>query len=92
MNLTAEGAPTNRQMQILVYILGRCDDGFPPTRRDIMRHFGMKSPNAAECHLVPLEQKGLIAIDRRHARGIRPLVRLEMYDRKKRIAISEGSE
>ena len=33
--------------------------GFPPTRADICRELGFKSPNSAETHLRALEKKGL---------------------------------
>ncbi len=32
--------------------------GFPPTRADICRELGFKSPNSAETHLRALEKKG----------------------------------
>ena len=34
--------------------------GFPPTRADICRELGFKSPNSAETHLRALEKKGFI--------------------------------
>ena len=36
--------------------------GFPPTRAEICKELGFKSPNAAEMHLRALEKKGYIAI------------------------------
>ena len=36
--------------------------GFPPTRADICRELGFKSPNSAETHLRALEKKGFISI------------------------------
>ena len=33
--------------------------GFPPTRAEICKELGFKSPNAAEMHLRALEKKGL---------------------------------
>ena len=37
--------------------------GFPPTRADICRELGFKSPNSAESHLRALEKKGFISIE-----------------------------
>ena len=37
--------------------------GFPPTRADICRELGFKSPNAAESHLRALEKKCYITIE-----------------------------
>ena len=34
--------------------------GFPPTRANICRELGFKSPNSAETHLRALEKKGFI--------------------------------
>ena len=44
--------------------------GFPPTRADICRELGFKSPNAAESHLRALEKKGYITIENGASRGI----------------------
>jgi repressor LexA len=44
--------------------------GFPPTRADICRKMGFKSPNSAETHLRALEKKGFIAIESGTSRGI----------------------
>ena len=44
--------------------------GFPPTRADICREMGFKSPNSAETHLRALEKKGFIAIESGTSRGI----------------------
>lgn len=62
---------TKRQKEILVFISDHIDTvGFPPTRNDISRHFGFRSPNAAESHLRALEQKGVIRIEAGRSRGI----------------------
>jgi repressor LexA len=45
--------------------------GFPPTRADIYRAMGFKSPNAAENHLRALERKVAIEILPGASRGIR---------------------
>jgi repressor LexA len=44
--------------------------GFPPTRADICRELGFKSPNSAETHLRALEKKGFINIESGTSRGI----------------------
>jgi repressor LexA len=44
--------------------------GFPPTRADICRELGFKSPNSAETHLRALEKKGFISIESGRSRGI----------------------
>ena len=64
-----------RQQEILEFIQDRVEqDGLPPTRAEINRHFGFSSPNAAQSHLHALERKGAIRINPRLARGIVPLV------------------
>lgn len=45
--------------------------GFPPTRADIARELGFRSPNAAEDHLKALARKGVIEIITGASRGIR---------------------
>ena len=44
--------------------------GFPPTRADICRELGFKSPNSAETHLRAIEKKGFISIESGASRGI----------------------
>ena len=62
---------TKRQQEILVFISDHIDSiGFPPTRNDLSKHFGFRSPNAAESHLRALENKGVIRIEAGHSRGI----------------------
>lgn len=63
---------TARQQQILAFIkeyMGA--NGYPPTRVDIARVLGFKSPNAAEDHLRALERKGAIEMIPGASRGIR---------------------
>jgi len=63
---------TDRQVEILEYILSSLRElGYPPTRKEICRRMGFKSPNAAESHLRALEQKGAITVWPGIARGIR---------------------
>jgi repressor LexA len=62
---------TKRQKQILKFISEFIENNkFPPTRSELARHFGFKSPNAAEAHLRALEKKAVIGIERGLSRGI----------------------
>ena len=62
---------TKRQEEILNLIKTHILDlGFPPTRADISRSLGFKSPNAAEQHLRAIEKKGYIKILSGASRGI----------------------
>lgn len=62
---------TRRQKEILAFISDHIDSaGFPPTRNDVSKHFGFRSPNAAESHLRALEHKGVIRIEAGRSRGI----------------------
>ena len=63
---------TTRQQQILDYIKDYLHDtGFPPTRLEIARQMGFRSPNAAEEHLRALARKGAIEMMSGISRGIR---------------------
>jgi len=65
---------TPRQQQILDLIRRHLSDtGSPPTRAEIARTFGFKSPNAAEEHLQALARKGAIELMPGASRGIRVL-------------------
>ena len=44
--------------------------GFPPTRANICKELGFKSPNSEETHLRALEKKGFISIESGASRGI----------------------
>ena len=62
---------TKRQQEILDLIKSNLEDnGLPPTRADIARTLGFKSPNAAEQHLRAIEKKGFISILAGASRGI----------------------
>ena len=62
---------TKRQEEILNLIKAHIINlGFPPTRADIARSLGFKSPNAAEQHLRAIEKKGFIKILSGASRGI----------------------
>ena len=65
---------TERQAAILDYLKAHSDEhGYPPTRADIAREFGFRSPNAAEEHLKALRRKGAIEISPHRSRAIRIL-------------------
>ena len=62
---------TKRQQEILNLIKNHIlDFGFPPTRADIAKTLGFKSPNSAEQHLRAIEKKGFIKILSGASRGI----------------------
>jgi repressor LexA len=62
---------TERQQEILDLIKDQLSNtGLPPTRADIARILGFKSPNAAEQHLRAIEKKGFIKIIAGASRGI----------------------
>jgi len=63
---------TDRQTEILDYIKRHiAETGFPPTRADIAKELGFKSPNAAQEHLKALAKKGAIEMIPDASRGIR---------------------
>ncbi len=65
---------TTRQCQILEMIQQTvAETGSPPTRVEIARAFGFRSPNAAEEHLRALARKGAIDLLKGTSRGIRLL-------------------
>jgi len=62
---------TKRQKEILRFISEHIESvGFPPTRNELSKHFGFRSPNAAESHLRALQRKGVIRIKAGRSRGI----------------------
>jgi len=63
---------TSRQEQVLQLIKSYAEEtGYPPTRAEIARILGYKSPNAAEEHIKALARKGAIEIIPGASRGIR---------------------
>ena len=63
---------TARQQQVLAFIKEyAASNGYPPTRVDIARELGFRSPNAAEDHLKALARKGAIEMIPGASRGIR---------------------
>lgn len=62
---------TPRQTQILRMIQEFiAESGMPPTRAEIARALGFKSPNAAEDHLRALQRKGVLDLVPGASRGI----------------------
>lgn len=63
---------TIRQREILSLIEGHIEStGAPPTRAEIAKKMGFRSPNAAEDHLRALSKKGYIQLVPGTSRGIR---------------------
>lgn len=69
---------TARQQEVLDFLKRHLEiSGMPPTRAEISRELGFKSPNAAEEHLKALARKGAIEIIAGASRGIRIIEELE---------------
>ena len=63
---------TSRQQNVYDFIVKTMQElGYPPSRAEIARALGFRSPNAAEEHLRALERKGVIRVIRGTSRGIR---------------------
>lgn len=63
---------TKRQSEIRALIQTHLENtGSPPTRAEIAKAMGFKSPNAAEDHLRALARKGIIELIPSTSRGIR---------------------
>jgi repressor LexA len=62
---------TAKQQKILEFIQSVINEsGIPPTRMEIARSLGFRSPNAAESHLRALQRKGVIELIPGASRGI----------------------
>ena len=62
---------TSRQSEIFEFIKKEIEfNGHPPTRSEIAKVFGFKSPNAAEDHIKALKKKGVLNIVSGASRGI----------------------
>lgn len=63
---------TRRQKEVLE-VIRKCIDesGYPPTRAELAKILGFRSPNAAEGHVKALARKGAIEIVPGSSRGIR---------------------
>lgn len=63
---------TPRQQNVYDFIVKTMNElGYPPTRAEIARALGFRSPNAAEEHLRALNKKGVIRMVAGTSRGIR---------------------
>lgn len=63
---------TPRQQNVYDFIVKTMHElGYPPTRAEIARALGFRSPNAAEEHLRALNKKGVIRMVAGTSRGIR---------------------
>ncbi len=66
---------TQRQQEIFDFVKSHIETtGMPPTRVEIAREIGFKSPNAAEEHLKALARKGYIEMLSGTSRGIKILL------------------
>lgn len=71
-------ALTPRQTEVFELVKKNIQEtGMPPTRAEIAKELGFRSPNAAEEHLKALARKGRIEILAGTSRGIRLLVDTE---------------
>lgn len=63
---------TKRQSEVLNFVQ-TCikTNGFPPTRAEIAKELGFRSPNAAEDHLKALARKGVIEMIPGASRGLK---------------------
>jgi hypothetical protein len=71
---TGRRAPglTEKQAAVLRFITDhRTAHGYPPTLREIGKHFGLRSTNGVNDHLRALERKGFIVRGDMLSRGIR---------------------
>ncbi|WP_148253857.1 transcriptional repressor LexA [Aidingimonas lacisalsi] len=65
-------ALTPRQQNVYDFIVKTVNElGYPPTRAEIAKALGFRSPNAAEEHLRALNKKGVIRMIAGTSRGIR---------------------
>lgn len=63
---------TKRQSEILSFLKVWIEDnGYPPTRAEIAKELGFRSPNAAEDHLKALARKGAIEMIPGASRGLK---------------------
>jgi len=69
---------TKRQSEILNFLKTWIEDnGYPPTRAEIAKELGFKSPNAAEDHLKALARKGAIEMIPGASRGLKIIENLD---------------
>lgn len=90
---------TERQQAVLDFLRDYLRaNGYPPTFREVMAHFGFKSTNAVNDYLRVLERKGHVRVDRTRSRGIQLRGEASEADRRlarliedvKRVALALG--
>jgi SOS-response transcriptional repressor LexA len=65
---------TEKQMEVLRFVQDFCRrHDYGCGVRDIADFLNSKNPNAAMCHIIPLEKKGLLKRTPGKARSIRPI-------------------
>lgn len=63
---------TESQSRVLSFIEDHIDSvGFPPTRLEIAKGLGFASSYSSQCHLMALQEKGVISVSPKVSRGIR---------------------
>ena len=63
---------TTCQRRVIEYIQKSVNaNGYPPTRKEIARHFGYRSLTTVESHLRLIAKKGHIKLESNQARGLR---------------------
>lgn len=63
---------TEPQKQVLAHIYDYWEENkFPPTYRDLQERMNFKAVRTVECHLMPLEKKGVIVRQEGIGRSIR---------------------
>lgn len=67
------GPVTARQQTVLDFIAEACEQGRPPTLREIGKAFGIKSPNGVHCHLRSLIRKKAVVAFGKGSRCYRPV-------------------
>ncbi len=67
-------ALTIRQQEVLEFIRDQIKvHGYPPTLREIGKHFGIRSTNGVNDHLRALERKGYLTRQDMKCRALRPV-------------------
>ncbi len=68
---------TEKQKKILLFIESYIkENGYPPSYREIASHSGITTPRGVQKHLIALEKKGFLKLERGKARGIRIIRKL----------------
>ena len=81
MTTTATIPLTARQLAVARWIAGyAAANGYPPTIREVQRHFGYVSTNGAMVHLRPLRKKNVVTWSDGHARTLRVIADLDSLE------------